>query len=77
MALASGHQQYERFGMSVGAHMDLYAEPATAAAQRFARLSAAGPCCMLVGAPDGAVDNVHRPVQLTLLVRVALKRRQL
>jgi hypothetical protein len=64
--LASRHQERHGSAVPVGAHMDLRAEPAAAAAQGFARLAASGTGSMLGGAHDHAVEEVHRPVQLTL-----------
>ncbi len=62
MPLAGRYQQHQRFAVSVRSHMDLRAEPATAAAQGLASLTASGPGGVLVSAHDGAVDEVDRPI---------------
>jgi hypothetical protein len=66
VSLASRYQGRHGSAVPVGAHMDLGAEPTAAAASCFAGLASPGSGSMLVGAHDRAVEEMHRPVQLTV-----------
>src|SRR5258708_9169350 len=68
MSLPGAHQQHEWSAMPVRPHMELRGESAAAATQGFARLTPSGPSGALGGTHDGAVDEVHRPIQLSLSI---------